>query len=113
MKLINQSSKNILVADLEKASNFLSRGKGLLGRSHLAESAGLWILNCKDIHTCFMKFPIDAIFLDENMKVISLHKNIQPWRFTFSWKAKSVIELPAGKILAEKIQIGDHLDVVD
>ena len=113
MKLINHFSKNVLVEDLEKASNILSRGKGLLGRSHLADTSGLWIENCRDIHTCFMKFPIDAIFLDKDMKVVSLHKNIQPWRFTFSWKAKSVVELAAGKIEKSKVQVGDQLNVVD
>lgn len=113
MKLINHLTQNTLVPNLEKAADFLSRGKGLLGRTHLESSKGLWILNCRDIHTCFMKFPIDAVFLDKKMKVVSLHKNIQPWRFTFSWKASSVVEMPAGKIDEMKIQIGDQLDVVD
>lgn len=113
MKLVNNKTQNILVNDLDKATGFVSRAIGLLGKSELQSTNGLWIHNCKDIHTCFMKFPIDAVFLDEQMKVVSLHKNIKPWRFAFSLKASSVVELAAGKIDEAEIQIGDQLNVVD
>ena len=56
-----------------------------------------------------MKFPIDAVFLDKEMKVVSLHKNIKPWRFAFSWSANSVVELAAGKIDESQIQIAEEV----
>lgn len=112
-ELFNASKNLKLISQLEVANTFWSRGRGLLGRSFLSENQGLWIHSSGSIHTCFMKFPIDCIFLDKNLKVKSLNKTIKPWRLALSpWGASSVIELSAGQIDRLKIELGDQLYVV-
>lgn len=114
MKLLNQRNHKELASEVKKAESFWERSIGLLGRTEMKEAEGLWIQRCNNIHTHFMRFPIDAVFLDRNLKVVSIHENIVPWRFVFSkWKAASVIELTAGKIRATDIHVGDQLHVVD
>ena len=77
------------------ARSFLERTRGLIGRRGLEKGTGMLILKCNCIHTCFMKFPIDAIFLDGNGNVVKEVKNIRPWRLCVwgGWRAKMVLEL--------------------
>jgi len=85
---------------------------GLLGHSCLREGEGLWLEPCSSIHTFFMRFPIDAVFLAKNGRVVAVKARLAPWRVTrFHWRAKSVLELPPGD--AERLQIrkGDQLNI--
>jgi len=77
------------------ARSFFQRAKGLIGRKGLEKGTGMLILKCNCIHTCFMRFPIDAIFLDKNGDVVKEVRNIRPWRLCVwgGWRAKSVLEL--------------------
>ena len=77
------------------ARSFFERAKGLLGRSGLEKGTGMLILKCNCIHTCFMRFPIDAIFLDGSGNVVKEVRGIRPWRLCVwgGWRAKSVLEL--------------------
>ena len=112
MKL-NNSSKQVTVVDkLELADSFVSRAVGLLGRSHLDEGTGLWIRPCSDIHTWFMRFSFDAVFVDSKLVVQSVHPNLKPWKFIWQRNAKSVFELPDGQVKKSNIEVGDQLDVV-
>ena len=77
------------------ARKLFERIRGLIGTKDLPPDEGMLILKCNAIHTCFMSFPIDAIFLDKNDNVIKTVKNIRPWRF-FIWggfKAVKVLEI--------------------
>ena len=77
------------------ARSLRERIRGLIGTKNLAPDEGMLILKCNAIHTCFMSFPIDAIFLDKNDNVVKTVKNIRPWRF-FIWggfKAVKVLEI--------------------
>ena len=77
------------------ARNLFERIRGLIGTKDLLPDEGMLILKCNAIHTCFMSFPIDAIFLDKNDNVVKTVKNIRPWRF-FIWggfKAVKVLEI--------------------
>lgn len=79
------------------ARKLFERIRGLIGTEDLAPDEGMLILKCNAIHTCFMSFPIDAIFLDKNDNVVKTVKNIRPWRF-FIWggfKAVKVLEIKA------------------
>lgn len=88
-----------IASDLRTADTLFSRTKGLLGRSCLPKGEGLWIKRCNSIHTAFMKFPIDVLFVDKNLKVVSVYENLKPWRITrLHLCASSVIELPAGTL---------------
>ena len=77
------------------ARSFFQRAKGLLGRSGLEKGTGMLILKCNCIHTCFMRFPIDAVFLDADGNVVKTVRNIRPWRLCVwgGWRAKMVLEL--------------------
>lgn len=77
------------------ARKLFERIRGLIGTEDLPPDEGMLILKCNAIHTCFMSFPIDAIFLDKNDNVVKTVKNIRPWRF-FIWggfKAAKVLEI--------------------
>lgn len=99
-----------IASDLKTADTLLSRTKGLLGRSSLPQGEGLWIKRCNSIHTAFMKFPIDVLFVDKNLKVVSVYENLKPWRITrLHFSASSVIELPAGTVSDSTNGNGDAL----
>jgi uncharacterized membrane protein (UPF0127 family) len=79
------------------ASKFFQRAKGLIGRSSLPRGEGLLIERCNAIHTFFMKFPIDAVFLDRHGRVVRIVRAIRPWRLIVwgGWRAKKVLEVAA------------------
>ena len=85
------------------ASRFLHRAKGLIGRKTLPPGEGLLIERCNAIHTFFMRFPIDAIFLDRRGRVVKTVRNIRPWRFLVwgGWRAVKVLETAVGEIREE------------
>jgi len=110
--LVNKLTQQQLVAHLEVANNFWTRGKGLLGRKHLDADAALWIHRCNSIHTYFMKFAIDCVFVDKNLQVKAIYSDVKPGRLVFPvWGASSVIEMAAGAAKNKKIQVGDVLHV--
>ncbi|QDK39608.1 DUF192 domain-containing protein [Bdellovibrio sp. NC01] len=113
MAVLQNKSTNVnLVPNLEVAKTFWSRGKGLLGRKNLSEDAALWIHQCNSIHTCFMQFSIDCVFVDKNLKVKAIYKDVKPWRMVFPvWGASSVIEMAAGTSSKLNISVGDQLYV--
>jgi uncharacterized membrane protein (UPF0127 family) len=112
MAVLKNKQNQILLSDLEIASDLFSRAKGLLGKKQISNQQGLWIHDCNSIHTFLMNFSIDCIFLDSKLKVKSLKSNIKPGRLVWpQWGAKSVIEVSAGQIQSMNIQIGDELHV--
>lgn len=112
MKLLNKTTNKILVPKLEKAAGLWARTKGLLGRDHLPSDQALWILHCNAIHTFFMKFPIDVVFVDRQMIVRKVLPEVKPWRMTLPvLRARDVIELPAGFLNNNPIRVGEQLHV--
>lgn len=109
MKLVVQSTNKVL--HLEVADSFWSRSKGLLGRTQLAADHGLWILQCRSVHTFFMKFAIDLVFVDRQMVVRKTYTHVKPGRLAGAWGAESVIELAAGFLETNPIHVGEHLHV--
>ena len=111
-QLINKTQDRVLSDKLVKASSLFQRTKGLLGKSHLDENEMLWILRCNSIHTFFMNFAIDCVFLNKQMFVCSIKTDIKPWRLVLPiFKATSVIEMGAGQALRLDIHLGDQLHV--
>lgn len=99
-----------LGTDITLATSLPARMKGLLGKKKLDAGQGLLIRPCKGIHTFFMKFPIDAVFLDKENRIVALYKEIPPNRMTPIYqKAISVLELPSGT-LGQNIVDGDRID---
>jgi len=121
MKLINKSRNmtSEIASDVRIARSFYARTKGLLCESGLPAGAALWILDCRSIHTFFMRFRIDAVFVDHDLIVKAVHRDLGPWRMTwpvFNATSVSVFELPAGTLNTspiETIEIGDRLYVGD
>lgn len=100
-----------LAASVTVAETLAARLRGLLGRDRLPQGEGLLIRPCKGIHTFFMKFSIDAVFLDSNNHILALFRSLGPNRLTPVYrKAVSVLELPAGS-LDTNVAVGDALDL--
>jgi hypothetical protein len=113
-KLINKSKGTELANQLEIANNIYSRTIGLIGKKGFSEGNALWITRCKSIHTFFMSFHIDAIFVDKNLIVKKCVSSLSPWKITSPiWVADSVIELPQGVIVKTNTKVGDQLYVVN
>ena len=80
--------------EAEVAETFFERARGLIGRRGLEPGKGMLIMKCNCIHTLFMRFPIDATFLDREGRVIKVVRNIRPWRpwVWGGWRAARVLE---------------------
>jgi uncharacterized protein len=87
----------------------LQRMKGLLGRPGLPPGEGLLLPRTSSIHMFFMRFPIDAVFLDRERVVRKVVPELKPWRVAFARGARSVLELPAGEARRRGLQEGDRL----
>jgi uncharacterized membrane protein (UPF0127 family)/CheY-like chemotaxis protein len=90
----------------------MSRMRGLLGRRELPAGDGLLLQPAPSIHTAFMRFPIDAVFLGRHRDVVKLVADLPAWRTSSARHAHSVLELAAGEISARGIELGDRLDLV-
>lgn len=101
-----------LAEDLEIAGNVWARGVGLLGRRDLPQGHGLYIPHCNSIHSLFMAFPFDALFLDKSWKVVHAIDSMRPFRLSrIVFGADGVVELPAGTARATETRIGDILEL--
>ena len=76
----------------EVAKNLFQRLRGLMGRKSLPPGEGMLILKCNAIHTCFMRFPIDATFLDRDDNVVKVVRNIRPWRLCV-WGGRRAVKV--------------------
>ena len=108
----NKTTGTVIAEKVKKAENLQDRLFGLIPRASMDKSEGLFLKPCSSIHTCFMKFAIDAVFLDKKMKVVAIIDSMKPWRFS-AWhiSAESVLELKAGAAF-KKISKGDEIELV-
>jgi uncharacterized membrane protein (UPF0127 family) len=88
-----------------------ARMRGLLGRSELPRGEGILLRPAGSIHTFFMRFPIDAVFVDGDGKVVGVERELGPWRTARRRGAKAVLELPAGEADARALSAGSTLAV--
>lgn len=93
------------------ADSALRRMRGLLGRKTLDSGHGILIRPAPAIHTWFMRFAIDAVFLDRDLSVLSIRRELRPWRMARQRGARAVLELPAGEAERRGIKPGDRLEV--
>jgi uncharacterized protein len=111
MRAMNLRQGTELAATVLKADTFWKRLKGLRGRKELPAGEGLWIVPCRGVHTRGMTFPIDVLFLDARGTVISLEEHLEPGRFApIRWKARTVLELPAGTLRDSRTGVGDRIE---
>lgn len=111
MLVTNITRQTTLSDRLETADRGANRRKGLLGRKGLAPGEGLWIRPCEAVHTFFMQFAIDLVYLDRKLRIRKLRCSVGPWRLSACLSAHSILELPAGTILATQCQRGDQLEI--
>ncbi len=95
------------------ASSLFDRAVGLLTTSSVKPGEGLWISPCKSIHTFFMHYPIDVLFIDKAGKILH-QKTYSPWKMS-GWHAQSqgALELSAGTINRTRTQVGDQIEMKD
>ena len=85
------------------------RMRGLLGRPSLAPGEGLLLTPASAVHTFFMRFAIDVVFLDRDLRVLSIAHNVRPWRAAGRSGARAALELPAGESERRGLRIGSRL----
>ena len=114
MQFINETRGTVLAEYLEIADSWFARLQGLLGRKKLAEKQGLILCPCNSVHTCFMKFNIDVLFMDNGGQVIYVIENMPSFRFSpLVGQAKYVLELSAGTIELTGTRPGDQVAIIE
>ena len=91
------------------ADTALARMRGLLGRKSLPSGEGILLRPASSVHTAFMRFAIDAVFLDRELRVLKVAPDLRPWRTAARRKAHAVLELPSGEAERRGLQPGDRL----
>ncbi len=92
------------------ADSFLSRFCGLMGRKRLPECVGLMLAPCSSIHMCFMRFSIDAVYIDREYRIRKIVRRLRPWiGFSVCSGAWGVLELAAGEAERLGLQPGQRL----
>jgi uncharacterized membrane protein (UPF0127 family) len=89
----------------------LARMRGLLGRKTLPRGEAILLRPAASIHTFFMRFPIDVVFVDENRRVLSIAHRVAPWRAAAARSAAAVLELAAGECARHGLREGDELQL--
>jgi uncharacterized membrane protein (UPF0127 family) len=107
----NQTRKTVLAKAADVADTSETRRVGLLKHTRLEPGEGLWIIPCESVHTFFMKFAIDLVYLDKHRKVRKVRHAMRPWRLSACLTARSVLELPAGTVAQTGTQAGDELAI--
>ncbi|MGO9336874.1 MAG: DUF192 domain-containing protein [Terracidiphilus sp.] len=110
LRVANVTRGTLLATRLEVADSGAKRNKGLLGRKGLDDGGGLWIAPCESVHTFFMQFPIDLVYLDRKNRIRKVCESVPPWRISVCLSAHSILELPAGTIRNSRTQAGDTVE---
>jgi uncharacterized protein len=106
----NQDTGEAVAAKVLVAERFLQRARGLLGRRSLEAAEGLWIYPCGSVHTCFMRFRIDVLFLDPELRILAKQTQVKPFRMAVGPSGtRSVLELPAGRLDQLACAVGHRL----
>ena len=110
MRIQNRTRGSELANQARRADTFLTRLVGLLGRSSLKPGEALLIEPCSSVHTAFMRFTIDVVYIDKARNVVKVSPNMRPFRVGGVFKPScSVIELPKGTIEATQTAPGDEI----
>jgi len=110
VRVVNSTRGTTLAEQCRVASGLGDRTRGLLGRRGLPAGEGLYIERAPSIHMFFMRFAIDAVFVDRTGRVVRVVENLRPWRIV-AWVrgARDCLELPAGSVRQTGTQVGDVL----
>jgi hypothetical protein len=112
MKVQIKLKDKVLYSNIMIADNPVSRVVGLMFRK-APEGDGLLLEPCNSIHTFFMRYSLDIVFLNKSNEVVKIIRELKPWRMTgIYFKAKKTLEVPAGQLPLE-VKVGDILEVQD
>jgi uncharacterized protein len=109
MRLVIDRTRKAVATAVEVATTRRERRRGLLGRDFLDPAEGLILAPCAAIHTAFMRFPIDVVFLDRDGCAVRVVHRLKPWRIALSPRAHTVVELAAGALERQPVEVGDRL----
>ena len=107
MRLVNARTGATVASVVELAATRVERRRGLLGRNALDLSAALILAPCAAVHTAFMRFPIDVVFVDRDGHVRTFVRNLRPWRIAASPRAYAAVEMAGG--INRDLMPGDRL----
>jgi len=108
--LLRDETRGVILArTIEAALDSRTRRRGLLGRDGLAPGTALIIAPCNAVHTFFMRFPIDVLFVARDGTVKRVSENVRPWRIRAALTAFATVELAAGAVRASGVARGDRL----
>ncbi len=110
-RIVNLTKDTVLAKRAEEAKTFFSRFAGLMFRKSLSKERALIFYRTKSIHTCFMRFTLDVIFVDRYMKVLRIIRGLRPWRIVFCGKAHAVIESSFNNGNLKNTETGDKLQI--
>jgi uncharacterized membrane protein (UPF0127 family) len=82
IKVVNVTRRAKIADRVQLAGDGRNRRKGLLGRDTLPSGEGLWIVPCEAVHTFGMRFPIDLVYLDRQLRIVKIRSNVGPWRIS-------------------------------
>lgn len=110
MELLDQQTEKRISTSIRTSYVFHKRLKGLMFEKYLSAEEAMHINPCRSVHTCFMKFPIDVVFVNEDLEVVSLEENMKPYQFGKAVpRAQSVFEFKAGTIQNKGLYVGQKL----
>ena len=100
-----------VVRKVWRAASPWTRLRGLLGRKPLEPAAaeGLLLEPCSSVHTFWMRYPLDLVFLDSDNRVLNICRSVPPWSARASPGARKTLELAAGSVEAFQPCIGEEL----
>jgi uncharacterized membrane protein (UPF0127 family) len=108
-RIRNLTRGTVLGDSVDIADTSEKRTTGLLKHTELRPGEGLWIVPCEGVHTFFMKFAIDLVYIDRGHIVRKVVPNVVPWRLSLCLPAHSIVELPAGSVSPTATARGDQL----
>ena len=110
-QLLKRMDGAIVCERTSVADSPFTRLKGLLGRDGLERGEGLLLRPASSVHTWFMRFPIDVVWLDRELVVVGIADELDPWRAAGKRGAKAALELPAGEAARRGLAVGDQLEL--
>ena len=109
MNLVNGRTDQTIASAVEMADTRATRRQGLLGRRHMDVASALILVPCCAVHTAFMRFPIDVVFVNRDGLVMRVSRRLAPWRVAIAPGAYAAVELAAGAAELRGVKVGDRL----
>jgi len=111
-RLVNERTGQVVAEHLISAFDSKTRRTGLLAHTTFPAGSAMIIAPTNAIHTFFMKFAIDVLFVAKDGRIVKVREALGPWRMAAAWRAYGVIELAAGALERSGVQRGDRLVIV-